>query len=93
MASVLTQALRLNGYIVETDLMKKSLKSQFKSVDRYNSKFLTVLNDENLKNNELIIKNNKTKEEYTVKLDDLIDFLDEKLDESECSCGHCHCNE
>ena len=93
MASVLTQALRLNGYIVETDLMQKSLKSQFKSVDRYNSKFLTVLNDENLKNNELIIKNNKTKEEYTVKLDDLIDFLDEKLDESECSCGHCHCNE
>ena len=93
MASVLTQALRLNGYIVETDLMKKSLKSQFKSVDRYNSKFLTVLNDENLKNNELIIKNNKTKEEYTVTLDELIDFVDEKLDESECSCGHCHCNE
>ena len=93
MSSVLTQALRLNGYIVETDLMKKSLKSQFKSVDRYNSKFLTVLNDENLKNNELIIKDNKTKEEYTVKLDDLIDFLDEKLDESECSCGHCHCDE
>ena len=46
MAATLTQALRLNGYIVETDLMKKSLKAQFKSVDRYNSKFLTVLNDE-----------------------------------------------
>ena len=44
----LTQALRLNGFIVETDLMKKSLKSQFKSVDRYNSKFLTVLNDESI---------------------------------------------
>ena len=77
----------------ESNCFLISLKSQFKSVDRYNSKFLTVLNDENLKNNELVIKDNKTKEEYTVKLDDLIDFLDEKLDESECSCGHCTCNE
>ena len=89
MAATLTQALRLNGYIVETDLMKKSLKAQFKSVDRYNSKFLTVLNDEKLKNNELLIKDNKTKEEYTVKIVDLIDFLDEH----DCCCGECHCHE
>ena len=88
MASVLTQALRLNGYIVETDIMKKSLKSQFKSVDRYNSKFLTVLNDEKLKNGEVVIKDNKTKEEFIVKLDELIDFLDDKL--SDCECGCCH---
>lgn len=97
MAATLTQALRLNGYVVETDLMKKSLKAQFKSVDRYNSKFLTVLNDEKLKNNELVIKDNKTKEEFTVKLDDVIDFLDEKLDEcgcgDDCNCGsECHCH-
>ena len=93
MALSLTQALRLNGYIVEMDLMRRSLKTQFKSVDRYNSKFLTVLNDEKLNNNELVIKDNKTKEEYTVKIEDLIDFLDENLDEHECSCGHCNCNE
>ena len=73
--------------------MKKSLKSQFKSVDRFNSKILTVLNDENLKNNELIMKDNKTKEETKVKLEDLVDYLYEKLDEDECTCGHCHCDE
>ena len=69
--------------------MKRSLKTQFKSVDRYNSKLLTVLNDENLKNNELIMKDNKTKEETKVKVEDLIDYLYEKLDDHECHCGHC----
>ena len=89
MALKLTQALRLSGYIVEMDLMKRSLKTQFKSVDRFNSKILTVLNDENLKNNELIMKDNKTKEETKVKIEDLVDYLYEKLDDHECHCGHC----
>ncbi len=94
MAMSLTQALRLNGFIVETDLMKKSLKSQFKSVDRYNSKFLTVLNDENLAKDELVIKNNKTKEETTIKIENLIEFLDESMDECDCGCqcgDDCNC--
>lgn len=75
-ASYLVQDLRLNGFITETDLMAKSLKAQFKSVDRYNSKFLIVLNDEDLKKNEVVIKDNKTKEEEHVKINDLVDYLD-----------------
>ena len=50
-AAYLAQDLRLNGFITETDLMKKSLKAQFKSVERYNAKYLIVLNDEELKEN------------------------------------------
>lgn len=75
-ASYLVQDLRLNGFITDTDLMSKSLKAQFKSVDRYNSKFLIVLNDEDLKKNEVVIKDNKTKEEEHVKINDLVDYLD-----------------
>ncbi len=75
-ASYLTQELRLNGFITETDILGKSLKGQFKSVDRYNAKYLIVLNDEKLVNNEIVIKDNKTKEEETIKLNDLIDYLD-----------------
>ncbi len=75
-ACYLTQELRLNGFIAETDTMGKSLKGQFKSVDRFQSKYLIVLNDELLKNNELVIKDNKTKEEETIKMNDLIDYLD-----------------
>lgn len=71
----IAQDLRLNGYIVEHDLLGKSLKAQFKSVDRYNSKYLIILNDEKLANNEITIKDNKTKEEETIDINDLIDYL------------------
>lgn len=78
-AAYLTQDLRLNGFIAETDLLKKSLKAQFKSVDRFNSKYLIVLNDEELKQNKVTIKDNKTKEEESVNINDLVDYLDMHL--------------
>ncbi|MBO4246179.1 MAG: histidine--tRNA ligase [Bacilli bacterium] len=75
-ACYLTQDLRLNGFSAETDLMNKSLKAQFKSVDRYNAKYLIVLNDEDLAKDQVKIKDNKTKEEETIAINDLIDYLD-----------------
>lgn len=75
-AAYLTQDLRLNGFIVETDQMNKSLKAQFKSVDRFNAKYLIVLNDDELKQNKVTIKDNKTKEEEQVNINDLADYLD-----------------
>ena len=78
-ASYLTQELRMNGFIVETDYLGKSLKSQFKSVDRYNSKYVIILNSEDLANYEVTIKDNKTKEEEKVNINDLVDYLDMHL--------------
>ena len=75
-AAYLAQDLRLNGFICETDLMGKSLKAQFKSVDRFNSKYLIVLNDNDLKEDKVTIKDNKTKEEEKVSINDLVDYLD-----------------
>ena len=75
-AAYLVQDLRLNGFIAETDSMNKSLKAQFKSVDRFNSKYLIVLNDVELENNKVTIKDNKTKEEESVSINDLVDYLD-----------------
>jgi histidyl-tRNA synthetase len=75
-AAYLAQDLRLNGFIVETDLMGKGLKSQFKSVDRFNAKYLIVLNDEDLAKNEVVLKDNKTKEETRLSLTDIVDYLD-----------------
>ena len=71
----------MHGFIVETDYLNRSLKAQFKQADRLNSKFTIVLNDNDLKNNEVKIKNNNTKEEEMVSLDALIYFLDENLNE------------
>ncbi len=75
-ACYLAQDLRLNGFSCETDLFNKSLKSQFKSVDRYNAKYFIVLNDEDLAKDQIKIKDNKTKEEETISINDLIDYLD-----------------
>lgn len=75
-ALYLVQELRLNGYIVETDYLHRSLKSQFKSADRFNAKYIIILNSDDIKNYEVKIKDNKTKEEETVKINDLVDYLD-----------------
>jgi histidyl-tRNA synthetase len=75
-AQYLAQELRLNGFIVETDLMGKALKGQFKSVDRFNSKYLIVLNDEDLQKNEVVLKDNKTKEEERMSTTEIVEYLD-----------------
>ena len=74
-AAYLAQDLRLNGFIVETDLMNKSLKAQFKSVDRFKAKYLIVLNDKDLEKNTVTVKDTLTKEEKNMKINDLADYL------------------
>ena len=93
-ATTLVQELRMSGFSVETDYMSRSLKAQFKQADRLKSKFLIILNDEDLKENRIKIKNNKTKEEEKVELDYILYYLDEQLatfeeENSECDCDDC----
>ena len=102
-AAYLSQELRLAGFIVDTEYTSRGLKGQFKQADRLNAKFTCILNSEDLDNNEVKIKNNRTKEEEIINLDVLIYYLDEQLnlmESSECECenheeghkccGHCH---
>lgn len=92
-AAYLMQELRLAGFIVDTEYTGRSLKGQFKQADRLNAKFTCVLNSEDLNNNEVKIKNNKTKEEEIISLDVLIYYLDEHLGEEEEDMEECHCKE
>lgn len=93
-AAYLTNELRMSGFIVETDYLARSLKAGFKQADRLNSKFTIVLNSDDLKNNEVKVKNNKTREEELVSVDALIYYLDENIveetsyDEHECNCNN-----
>jgi len=94
-AAYLSQELRLAGFIVDTEYTGRGLKGQFKQADRLNAKFTCVLNSEDLNNNEVKIKNNKTKKEEIISLDVLIYYLDEQLnamdsEDDGCSCGHNH---
>ena len=99
----LIQELRMNGFRIDCEYSSRSLKGQFKKADRLNAKYLIILNDEDLKNDEVTVKNNKTKEEDKVGIDYLIYYLDEQLvdeefiddydeecDHEDCDCGHHH---
>ena len=96
-AAYLAQELRLAGFIVDTEYTGRGLKGQFKQADRLNAKYIAVLNSEDLDNNEIKIKNNKTKEEEIINLDVLVYYLDEKINASleeeygHCGCGDCDC--
>ena len=102
-AVTLVQELRMNGFKVETEYIGRGLKGQFKQADRLNSKFLIILNDEDLKTNQIKIKNNQTKEEELVEIDYILYYLDEQLvsfeeDDCDCGCHHeegheCHCHD
>lgn len=97
-AAYLAQELRMAGFIVDTEYTGRGLKGQFKQADRLNAKYVAVLNSEDLDNNEIKIKNNKTKEEEIISLDVLIYYLDEQLntgvddDYHECHCGNEECS-
>ena len=88
----LTNDLRLNGFKVELDYMNRNLKSNFKQADRLNAKFIGIIGEDEKKNKYLTIKNNNTKEEFKVKYEDLIYFLDEGLS-SHCCGDECQCHE
>ncbi|MDD2238485.1 MAG: histidine--tRNA ligase [Bacilli bacterium] len=78
-AAYLLQDLRLNGFITETDYLNKSLKAQFKSIERLNPKYLIILNDQDLKENKVTLKDNLTKEEQKIEINNLIDYLDTNI--------------
>ena len=75
----LGNTLRMNGFNVEIDYNNKSFKSNFKKADSLLVKYIIIIGEEEVKSKIITVKNNKTKEEYKVKLDNLIEFLDEKL--------------
>ena len=72
----LNLALRMNGFISDMEYLNRSLKTQFKQADRFNAKYLIILNSDDIKLGKVKIKDNLTKEEQLISEADLIDFLD-----------------
>ncbi len=77
----LSNDLRLAGFNVEIDYNGKNFKSNFKQADKVNARYIIIIGEEEVESKLLTVKNNETKEEYKVKLDKIIEFLDEKLGE------------
>lgn len=71
----IVQNLRLNGVSCETDNLGKGLKGQFKQADRLNAKYLIILNNEDLQKGLVTVKDNQTKEEEKVDIDELTEHI------------------
>ncbi len=71
----ITQNLRLNGVVTETNNLNKALKGQFKEADRLNAKYLIILNNEDLQKGLVNVKDNRTKEEEKVDIGELTEYI------------------
>lgn len=90
-ASALCMSLRLSGFVTDIDYNSRNIKANFKQADRLNSKYIIIIGETEVNSNILTIKDNETKEEHKVKIEELIDFLDNS-ENDECHCGECQCH-
>ena len=76
----LLDMLRMNGFSADTDYLGRNLKSNFKQSERLGAKYIIIVGEEEVKTNILTLKDNETKEEFKVSKEELINFLDERIE-------------
>lgn len=77
----LLNQIRMNGFTADMDYLSRNVKSNFKQADRYHSTFILLIGSEEIQNQIITVKNNQTKEEYKIKVEEMIDFLEEYVEE------------
>lgn len=65
----LLHQLRKEGLRAEKDYLGRKIKAQMKSADRYQSRFVAILGDDELERGEITVKTMANGEQQTVKLD------------------------
>ena len=73
----LANFLRLNGYSCEVCYEKKNIGQQFKKAIRRNAVVAIIIGENELNNDEVIVKDLTLEEQKTVKNGDLLEYLDE----------------
>ena len=90
----LSDFLRLNGFTTEINVEGNSMGSMFKKAEKRGAKFAVIVGESEVSTNTVNIKNMDTKEQVTIALENLVQFLDMNLSEQhhhdECCCGHDH---
>lgn len=67
--------LRKAGYSVETDIVGRSLKAQFKYADKLKSNYVIVIGDDEIEKQEVMLKNMVTGEQKSVKISNILKEL------------------
>lgn len=81
-ATELANALRFDGFEIQTDVCGRGLKAQMKYADKIGAKFSLVLGDDELTSNSAFIKNMATGEKTEAALNGLGDTLSRLINES-----------
>ena len=68
--------LRRELFNVQFNVYDRSMKSQFKSADRFNAKRIIIIGEDELNNKTLTIKDNQTKEQISIPYDDLYKYVE-----------------
>ena len=68
-AMQLTAQLRKDGVSAQTDVMGRSLRAQMKYADKIHARFTVVIGDNELEQGEAVLKNMKSGEKISIKLD------------------------
>ncbi len=68
-------SLRRKGFAVESNLMDRSLKSQFKYADKIGAKFVIAIGEDEISENKLTVKNMTTGEQVKVWSNDIAEYL------------------
>ena len=71
--------LRANGFKTDLDYQQRSMKGQFKSVDRFKAKFALILGESEIAKEIVIVKNNETKQQEEVDLGDIVKYLEKEI--------------
>ena len=89
--------LRGNGFKTGIDYQNRSIKAQFKTVERLQAPIAVIIGEDEVKNGTANVKNTLTKEQVTIPLHDLLPCIDtllksmeEPVEDHHCCCGHHH---
>jgi len=78
-SAVLAQRLRKAGLAVERDYLKRSLKAQLKAADRFLVKYTVIMGEEELKNNQVVLRDMHDSSQLVLKLDEVEGYLKQEL--------------
>ena len=73
--------LRANGLSCDMDYQNRSMKAQFKTVDRMKANFAIIIGDDEVDQEVVNIKDTQTRNQETVALEDILAYLEKKMEE------------
>lgn len=77
-AFILQQALRAKSLYAEIDMNGRSMKGQMKAANKINADFTVIIGEDELAQGQAQIRNMETKEQETVALGDVVEYIESK---------------